>query len=222
MTFTITGTDIDGNALTENISGPASTTITTTNTFRTVTQISTNAAASSVEVGTLATFADVSGTRASITSSGGDESSISFTVVGTDMSGNAQTEVITGPGTSATVLGSKTFRTIHSITPGTNTTGNVTLGFSGVGITTTGVTGSATLDGVSMSADITNNIFSVTSGDAAGMKVQYTGLGSNASVYYGESIITRMTDYIDDILSSSIVFFPTGFQDLIKISLLKI
>ena len=54
-----------------------------------------------------------------------------------------------------------------------------------------------------MSADITNNIFSVTSGDAAGMKVQYTGLGSNASVYYGESIITRMTDYIDDILSSS-------------------
>ena len=203
VTFTITGTDIDGNALTENISGPASTTITTTNTFRTVTQISTNAAASSVEVGTLATFADVSGTRASITSSGGDESSISFTVVGTDMSGNAQTEVITGPGTSATVLGSKTFRTIHSITPGTNTTGNVTLGFSGVGITTTGVTGSATLDGVSMSADITNNIFSVTSGDAAGMKVQYTGLGSNASVYYGESIITRMTDYIDDILSSS-------------------
>ena len=203
VTFTITGTDIDGNALTENISGPESTTITTTNTFRTVTQISTNAAASSVEVGTLATFVDASGTRASITSSGGDESSISFTVVGTDMSGNTQTEVITGPGTSATVLGSKTFRTIHSITPGTNTTGNVTLGFSGIGITTTGVTGSATLDGVSMSADITNNIFSVTSGDAAGMKVQYTGLGSNASVYYGESIITKMTDYIDDILSSS-------------------
>ncbi len=203
VTFTITGTDIDGNALTENISGPESTTITTTNTFRTVTQISTNAAASSVEVGTLATFADASGTRASITSSGGDESSISFTVVGTDMSGNTQTEVITGPGASATVLGSKTFRTIHSITPGTNTTGNVTLGFSGIGITTTGVTGSATLDGVSMSADITNNIFSVTSGDAAGMKVQYTGLGSNASVYYGESIITKMTDYIDDILSSS-------------------
>ena len=94
VTFTITGTDIDGNALTENISGPESTTITTTNTFRTVTQISTNAAASSVEVGTLATFADASGTRASITSSGGDESSISFTVVGTDMSGNTQTEVI--------------------------------------------------------------------------------------------------------------------------------
>ena len=34
------------------------------------------------------------------------------------MSGNTQTEVITGPG-DATVLGSKTFRTIHSITPGT-------------------------------------------------------------------------------------------------------
>ena len=119
------------------------------------------------------------------------------------MSGNSQTEVITGPTSSATVIGTKTFRTIQSITPSANTTGNVTVGFSGVGITTTGVSGSATLDGVSMTADITNNIFSATTGDPAGLKVKYTGLGSDATVYYGESIINRMTDYIDDILSSS-------------------
>ena len=119
------------------------------------------------------------------------------------MSGNSQTEVITGPTSSATVIGTKTFRTIQSITPSANTTGNITVGFSGVGITTTGVTGSATLDGVSMTADITNNMFSATTGDATGLKVQYSGLGSNATVYYGESVINRMTDYIDDILSSS-------------------
>ena len=33
------------------------------------------------------------------------------------MSGNSQTEVITGPAANATVLGSKTFQTISSITP---------------------------------------------------------------------------------------------------------
>ena len=51
--------------------------------------------------------------------------------------------------------------------------------------------------------DVTNNIFSVSTGDAAGLKVQYSGLGANASVYYGESSVDRLTFYIDDILSSS-------------------
>ena len=46
-------------------------------------------------------------------------------------------------------------------------------------------------------------IFSITSGDATGLKVQYSGLGANASVYYGESSVDRLTIYIDDILSSS-------------------
>ena len=204
ITFTITGTSVTGESLTENITGPsAGGIITSTNLFKTVTQISSNAAASAVNVGTTAAFADTDGKRVSITSASGDESSKTFTVVGTDMSGNSQTEVITGPTSSATVIGTKTFRTIQSITPSANTTGNVTVGFSGVGITTTGVSGSATLDGVSMTADITNNIFSATTGDPAGLKVKYTGLGSDATVYYGESIINRMTDYIDDILSSS-------------------
>ena len=84
-----------------------------------------------------------------------------------------------------------------------NSSNRLTLGYSGAGITTDGVTGSATLDSVAMVADVTNNIFSITSGDATGLKVQYSGLGANASVYYGESSVDRLTFYIDDILSSS-------------------
>ena len=42
-------------------------------------------------------FTDNAGKRFSITSASGDESGYSFTVVGTDLSDNAQTEVITGP-----------------------------------------------------------------------------------------------------------------------------
>ena len=54
-------------------------------------------------------------------SSGGDESSKTFTIVGTDMSGNAQTDVITGPTANAGVVSTKTFKTISSITPSSNT-----------------------------------------------------------------------------------------------------
>ena len=203
-TFTITGTNVDGTSISEQIAGPtAGGTVTTTNIFKTVTQISSDAAASNVNVGSKATFVDTTGKRASITSAGGDESEKTFTIVGTDMSGNAQTEVISGPGSSATAIGSKTFKTITSITPSANTTGSVTLGFSGAGITTTGVTGSATLDGISMSADIYNNQFTATSGNGSGIKVTYSGLGANGTVYYGDSFIFRLTDYIDNILNSS-------------------
>ena len=203
-TFTITGTSVTGASLTETITGPtASGIVTTTNLFKTVTQISSDGAASSVNVGTAAAFADTTGKRASVTSAGGDESDKSFTIVGTDMSGNAQTEVITGPAASSTVISTKTFRTIQSITPNSNTTGSVTLGFSGVGITTTGVTGSASIDSVAMTADIENNIFTSISGNSIGIKVKYTGSGANATIYYGDSFIDRMTNYIDEILNSS-------------------
>ena len=204
ITFTITGTDINGTSQTETITGPtAGGTVTGTKIFKNITQIASNGAASSVNIGTKSAFVDLEGKRPSIVSTGGDESSKTFTVVGTDMSGNVQTEVITGPAANSTVLGSKTFQTISSITPSANTTGSITLGFTGAGITTTGITGSATLDSAAMSADITNKIFTISSGNAAGLKVQYSGLGSNATIYYGQSMIEKLTSFLSDTLSSS-------------------
>jgi flagellar hook-associated protein 2 len=203
VTFTITGTDIDGTSQTETITGVNNNTVTSTKIFKTVTQIASNAAASAVNVGTLAAYVDLGGKRPSIISAGGNESSKTFTVVGTDLSGVAQTEVITGPAANATVLGSKTFKTITSITPSANTSGNITMGFTGAGITTTGVTGSATLDTVTMTADVTNNIFTISSGVAAGLKVAYSGLGASTSVYYGQSLLDKFTSYISTALTST-------------------
>ena len=204
VSFTVTGTDINGNALSEVITGPsAGGTITSTNIFETISLISSNAAAANVDIGTKSVFVDLAGKRPSITSAGSDESGKTFTVVGTDLSGNAQTEVITGPAANATVLGSKTFQTISSITPSANTSGSVTLGFTGAGITTTGVTGSATLDGVSMSADINNNTFTISSGNAAGLKVKYSGLGADATLYYGQSLIEKLNSFLTDTLNIS-------------------
>ena len=81
---------------------------------------------------------------------------------------------------------------VSSITPSSNSSGAITAGTTGAGITTSGVTGSATLDGVAMIADISNKIFTNTSGDAAGLKVKYSGSGASGSVYYGQSLLDRL------------------------------
>ena len=203
VTFTITGTDIDGNAQTETITGVNNNTISSTKIFKTVTRVASDAGASAVNVGSVAAYVDLSGKRPSIVSASADESGKTFTVVGTDLSGNAQTEVITGPTANATVLGLKTFKTISSITPSANTTGNITMGFTGAGITTAGVTGSATLDSIAMSADVTNKMFTIASGNAAGLKVKYSGLGADASVFYGQSLLDKFTSYISTALEST-------------------
>ena len=149
------------------------------------------------------TFTDTAGKRISISSASGDESGYAFTIVGTDLSGNAQTEVITGPTANATVLGSKTFKTVTSVTPSGNSSGSITVGTTGAGITTTGVTGSATLDGTTMSADVTNNTFTISTGNAAGLKVKYSGLGADATIFYGQSLIEKLTSFLSDTLDSS-------------------
>ena len=59
--------------------------------------------------------------------SAGDDSSKSFTVVGTDVNGDAQTESITGAN-AGTATGSSYFKTVTSITAVGNPAGNVSAG----------------------------------------------------------------------------------------------
>ena len=54
-----------------------------------------------------------------------------------------------------------------------------------------------------MSADATNKTFTISSGDAAGLKVKYSGLGANATVYYGQSLIEKLTTYLEGVLDTS-------------------
>jgi len=119
------------------------------------------------------------------------------------MSGNAQTETITGPAANGTALGSKTFKTISSVTPSANTAGNITLGVTGAFATTTGVDGSATLDNLAMVADVSNNLFTMNTGSSAGLKVKYDGLGASGSVFYGQSLLNKLTSYISTALTST-------------------
>ena len=61
--------------------------------------------------------------------SAGDDSGISFTVTGTDVNGDAQTESITGAN-AGTATGSKYFKTISGITAVGNPAGNVSAGIN--------------------------------------------------------------------------------------------
>ena len=203
VTFTISGTNIDGTSINETVTGVNNNSVSTNNIFATVTGITTNGTVSGINIGNIPAIVATSGTRPTITSTGGNESSNSFTIVGTDLSGVAQTEVITGPVVNGTSSGLKTFKTITSITPTSNTASAVKVGVTTVGITTAGVTGSATLDNVSMSADSTNSTFTITSGNAAGIKVKYSGSGADATVYYGQSLIEKLTTYLTEILDNS-------------------
>ena len=80
-------------------------------------------------LGTPITHSTLGGNITIKTSSGGNQSSTSFTIVGKDMAGNSVTEVLAGGGDGATVTSSNVFKSVTSITPGgTVGSGTVTVG----------------------------------------------------------------------------------------------
>ena len=127
--FTITGTDVYGNAQSEVLAGGGSaSTVQSTKIYGTVTQIAVSASvAADITVGKLNTIANQAA-LVTITSSASDESGKTFTVTGTDMSGNALIEVITGPEANKTVTGRRIFKTIHTVVNSAATTGAITVG----------------------------------------------------------------------------------------------
>ena len=95
--------------------------------FTEITNISSDDAATGINVGTEPAFGSSLGTRISISSTG-NESENSFTIVGTGTDGLSKTETISGPNSGKTVVSSGLFKTISSITPVSNTLGNIEIG----------------------------------------------------------------------------------------------
>ena len=155
-TFTVTGTDRFGNAISESLAGGNTVPVQTTKRFGSVTSISANSDLGVVVIGTTRNFAALQGTGATSTeetygvsgilasvnpgaagaltldgalkdytdlgavvnihnSANTDESDMTFTIVGTDMNGQAQTETIVGASSNAApATGTKIFKTISS------------------------------------------------------------------------------------------------------------
>ena len=127
-TYTIVGTDMYGNAQTEEIAVTTTAVTSGAKVFKTVTSITPSGSGpSNVTIGVASTVTNKNA-LVTITSAASDESGKTFTIVGTDMDGTALTETITGPTALGSVTGRRIFKTIHSVTPSANTTGAITVG----------------------------------------------------------------------------------------------
>jgi flagellar hook-associated protein 2 len=83
----------------------------------------------STSLGTPNSHSNLGGVIRILTATGGDQSSTTFTVVGTDMAGNTITENITGGGDGVAVTTSNVFKSVTSISPGSTIgTGAVKIG----------------------------------------------------------------------------------------------
>ena len=83
--------------------------------------------------GGVATLDSGGAARRVIITPAADESTNSFTIVGTDRYGRAQTEVLAGVANPSVAQSVKDFLTVSSVTPTNNTAGTVTAGTNSVG-----------------------------------------------------------------------------------------
>ena len=129
--------------------------------FKEVTSVS-----ASTSFGTPSSHSVLGGLVRIETAAGGDHSSTSFTVVGTDMAGNSVTESITGGGDGVAVTTTNVFKTVTSITPGSRVgTGAVYVGHvaSTFGINTASTSSTLTIgSGSGNLTSIASNLNSIT------------------------------------------------------------
>ena len=126
--FTITGTDLEGNALTEVVTGANNGTVNSEKVFATVEKVESSAAVGggNVTVGT-ADASKLGDGQFVVIESKGDDSAVDFTVVGKDENGNVMTEVISGTNIGD-AIGSKLFTEITSIESSAATADDITIG----------------------------------------------------------------------------------------------
>lgn len=121
-TYTITGTDGNGQPLVEAITGPAASGfVITTGRFASVSAIAiaSPVAGSTVDIGVNGVFISADGLahRLNLIDTGADvQTGATYTITGTGADGEAQTEDRAGPGSGATVETLKYFLTVTSIT----------------------------------------------------------------------------------------------------------
>lgn len=134
VTFTITGLAQNAGGLysvTETLTGPNASIIASQKLYYSISSIAiSGAAANTITVGRAGT-ATFDKARRVVIVSGGNDTGITFTVVGTDIDGAAQTEAITGV-SGSTATGVLSFKTVTSILTSGAVATTVTMGSSAV------------------------------------------------------------------------------------------
>tara|TARA_R110001592_G_scaffold109278_1_gene304922 strand:+ start:302 stop:922 length:621 start_codon:yes stop_codon:yes gene_type:complete len=116
-----------------------------------------------------------------VTSGGSSETGKNFTITGTDVNGNAVSEVIAGPGSSATVSTTKIFKVVTQVYVDAATAGAVTVG-SGTTVSETIFAGRARIRGVYFVNSGSGGSLDFVNGNNGNtvMKLQTTGTAATA------------------------------------------
>ena len=129
-TVTVTGLAADGlTAQSETITGSNASRTATTKIYSQVNSVVLSAgSAGTISVGTNGTAVNLQPRKITLTSSGAD-TGVNFTITGTDVNGNTQSEVLAGA-SAAAATSVLTYKTITSITASAATAGTLTVGTS--------------------------------------------------------------------------------------------
>jgi hypothetical protein len=146
------------------------------------------------------------GAKVTVTSDGNDATT-TFTVVGTNMAGEALTEVITGVNAN-TVTSTAYFNLVTSVTPSATSANNISVGLSGLALPKCRIRGVYFVGATSAGSVI------VTSGSDSRKVlnvVSAAGSGANASNFYvpGEGIVMRATAIGDHATVDAALLVPT-------------
>lgn len=130
FTFTITGTDINGQPLTEVVTGGNTKAVVTTQRFTVVSNVAVNGNAGSVQVGSFsnATFTGSTARQVTIVAAA-NESANTFVVTGTDTNGAVLSETVAGPNATTATTNSY-FASVTSVTISGNAVGALTVGMT--------------------------------------------------------------------------------------------
>jgi hypothetical protein len=130
------------------------------------------------------------GAKVTVTSDG-DDATTDFTVVGTNMAGDALTEVITGVDTD-TVTSTAYFSAITSITPSATSTNDISVGLSGLALPKCRIRGVYFVGAANAGSVIVTR---VSDSRKVLNVVSAAGSGANAFTFYvpGEGIVSTYT-----------------------------
>ena len=130
------------------------------------------------------------GAKVTVTSNG-DDATTDFTVIGTNMAGEALTEVITGVDTD-TVTSTAYFSAITSITPSATSTNNISVGLSGLALPKCRIRGVYFVGAANAGSVIVTR---VSDSRKVLNVVSAAGSGANAFNFYvpGEGIVSTYT-----------------------------
>lgn len=145
------------------------------------------------------TFAGGAARNVTVTTAGTSDNAKTNTIVGTDVFGNALTEVITSTGSAEAVAGESLFLTVTSVTSSAQFAGNITVG-----------SGSLCAQAVESSNRVRIKGMSVVSGGTAGDVEFINGTPESGTTLFKSRTIGTANTTIDRSIPSEGVLFENG------------